>query len=104
MFYFVWEQSLETGIDVIDTQHRRIVDYINQLHDIHARNNRNEVERVLNQLFDYTITHFTFEDSLMEHAAYKHLSAHKAVHAAFTERIACYKRTATTSPGVYCRT
>ena len=92
MFYFVWESSLETGIDIIDTQHRRIVDYINQLHVAISDKDRNEVERILNQMIDYTITHFTFEESLMEKAGYAHVGAHKAVHEAFTNRIASYKQ------------
>ena len=27
----VWDSRLDTGIDVIDSQHKRIVDYINDL-------------------------------------------------------------------------
>ena len=34
MAYLDWKDELNTGIRVIDGQHRRIVDYINQLHDI----------------------------------------------------------------------
>ncbi len=92
MSYFVWEPSLETGIDIIDTQHRRIVDYINQLHVSISDKDRGKVEHILNQLIDYTITHFTFEESLMEKAGYAPVDAHKAVHEAFTNRIASYKQ------------
>ncbi len=91
MFYFVWDSSLETGIDIIDSQHRRIVDYINELHDAIGNKDKSEVEHVLNQLIDYTVTHFTFEESLQEKAGYPHLEAHKAVHKAFTDRIGSYK-------------
>ena len=31
MTELVWQEALDTGIDVIDGQHRRIVDMINQL-------------------------------------------------------------------------
>lgn len=33
MAKFVWTDQLNVGIDVIDQQHRRIVEYINQLDD-----------------------------------------------------------------------
>ncbi len=92
MFYFVWDSSLETGIDIIDSQHRRIVDYINQLHDAIVDNDAANVESVLNQLIDYTITHFTFEESLMDKAGYNYVDAHKMVHQAFTSRIGNYKQ------------
>lgn len=92
MPYFTWESSLETGIDIIDTQHRRIVDYINQLHDAIANKNREGVDTILDQLIDYTITHFTFEESLMEKAGYRHVDGHKTVHGVFANRIVAYKQ------------
>ncbi|GAB4291665.1 MAG: bacteriohemerythrin [Thiohalomonadaceae bacterium] len=91
MYYFVWDSSLETGIDIIDSQHKRIVDYINQLHDAIADKSNEDVEQVLNQLIDYTVTHFTFEESLQEKAGYGHVEAHRKVHEAFTARIKEYK-------------
>ncbi len=33
MDYLEWTKDLDTGVTVIDKQHRRIVDYINQLVD-----------------------------------------------------------------------
>lgn len=92
MFYFTWEPSFETGIDIIDSQHKRIVDYINALHEAMNAKQPAKVEEVLDQLVDYTITHFTFEESLMEKAGYLHFEAHKKVHEAFTNRILEYKQ------------
>ena len=31
MAYLHWSSDLDTGIDVIDKQHQRIVDYLNEL-------------------------------------------------------------------------
>lgn len=92
MFYFTWDASLETGIDVIDTQHRRIVDYINQLHDaVNTRNNA-LIGMVLKDLTDYTVTHFSFEEQLQEQAGYESIAEHKKVHDSFTGRIIEYNR------------
>lgn len=91
MFYFTWDPSMDTGIDIIDDQHRRIVDYINQLHDAINDKSKAEIEQILNQLIDYTVTHFTFEESLQAKAGYAHLEAHRKVHEAFTARIGDYK-------------
>lgn len=91
MFYFVWDSSLDTGIDIIDTQHRRIVDYINQLHSAITQNDHAAVREVLDQVVDYTMTHFTFEEKLMERAGYRHCEAHCEVHKAFATRVEEYR-------------
>jgi len=64
-----WTEDLNTGIQVIDSQHHRIVQYINKLYDIQNTHDRKQVEQVLDELVDYTLSHFAFEESLMEAAA-----------------------------------
>lgn len=92
MSHLHWEPSLDTDIDIIDDQHRRIVDYINQLHDAIARKDRAAVGATLDRLIDYTITHFSFEERLMAQAGYAHLDAHKTIHDAFKNGVVAYKR------------
>jgi hemerythrin len=92
MAKFVWTDQLNVGIDVIDQQHRRIVEYINQLDD--ARSNgysREEIGYLINDLVDYTISHFGFEESLQEEAKYPFLKSHKKVHELFTQRVSEYQ-------------
>ncbi len=92
MAKFVWTDQLNVGIDVIDQQHRRIVEYINQLDD--ARSNgysREEIGYLINDLVDYTISHFGFEESLQEEARYPFLKSHKKVHELFTQRVSDYQ-------------
>jgi len=89
---FVWTEQLNIGIDVIDQQHRKIVDYINQLDD--ARLNglpREEIVMVIIQLKEYTHSHFSFEESMLEEAGYPTLDAHKKSHALFIQRISDYQ-------------
>lgn len=90
MAYIEWNESLETGIEVIDNQHKRIVDYINHLEDTRANHSMEEVGEVLDELVDYTLSHFTFEESLMEEAGYPFIKAHKRVHELFIRRVSDY--------------
>ena len=90
MTHIVWTNDLNTGIEVIDHQHQRIVDYINQLDDILENKDMEEVQGVLDELVDYTLSHFTFEESLMEEAGYPFIKAHKKVHELFVRRINNY--------------
>lgn len=90
MAHIEWNNDLDTGIEVIDNQHRRIVDYINHLEDTRSSHSREEVATVLDELVDYTLSHFTFEESLMEEAGYPFIKAHKRVHELFVRRVSDY--------------
>ncbi|WP_017395123.1 hemerythrin domain-containing protein, partial [Acinetobacter haemolyticus] len=57
-----WSVDYNTGIEVIDEQHRRILDYINQIDELKHCNDRVKIKEVLNNIIDYTQSHFTFEE------------------------------------------
>ncbi len=85
-----WGVDLEIGVPPIDRQHKRIVDYINQLLALNNSNNREEIYTILQQLVDYTVSHFAFEEELMEECGYRFVKAHKLVHKLFVKKIASY--------------
>jgi hemerythrin len=89
--YIKWSSDLDTGISVIDGQHRKIVDYINMLSAAKENGDKVVVVEVLDQLVDYTLSHFAFEEGLMEQAGYQYLKAHKRVHLIFTRKISEYQ-------------
>lgn len=88
----VWTSDLNTGIDVIDSQHQRIAHYINQLEDAHRLGDRQMVARVLEDLTDYTISHFTFEEAMLNEVGYRYAVPHKAVHEMFIKRLGGYQQ------------
>lgn len=94
MAYMQWTQDLETGISVIDEQHKRIIAYINELDHASQTGNAEEVQKVLEGLLDYTITHFQFEEELQEKANYPFLKAHQRVHEIFMKRVAIFRERA----------
>jgi hemerythrin len=82
-----WVSDLDTGISVIDDQHKRLLHYINQLAgDL----DRTSVACVLADLVDYTVSHFAFEESLQVQAGYRDVRSHKDVHDKFIEHIASF--------------
>jgi len=87
-----WTSDLDTGIQVIDNQHQRIVEYINKLDHAQSHHSRDEVAEVLDELVDYTLSHFAFEESLMEDAGYAFVNAHKKVHQLFVKRVGDYQQ------------
>jgi hemerythrin len=92
MNYWNWDSSLAIGIDVIDNQHRRIVDYINELNTAIVNKDKENMFHVLQELADYTMTHFAFEESLMDKSAYPFADAHKQVHASFAGQVTRYQK------------
>ena len=87
MALLVWVPELDTGIAEIDRQHRRIVDYINKLYELRSSPDRGALGDVIGEMIDYTVSHFVFEESLIESAGYMFAGPHKKVHELFTRRV-----------------
>lgn len=91
MAELVWTTELDTGIREIDVQHKRILSYINTLNELKNMGSRDELGTILDEMVDYTISHFAFEESLMENAGYMFSEPHRKVHQLFARRVAEYK-------------
>lgn len=83
-----WVPELETGIAEIDTQHKRILDYINRLYELRQTHDRVGLGEVISEMVDYTMSHFAFEESMIESAGYMFAGPHKRVHELFTRKVA----------------
>ncbi|RMX11327.1 bacteriohemerythrin [Vandammella animalimorsus] len=82
-----WTPDMDTGIAEIDRQHRRIVEYINMLHQARQTHDRQRQGEVIAEMVDYTISHFAFEEALIEEAGYIFTGPHKKVHELFTRKV-----------------
>ena len=91
MAYWEWSQSLSVGIDEIDRQHKKIIDYINLLDEAVFEKDQDKAKRVLDGLVNYTVTHFAFEEDLMKKMEYEFFTGHQQVHESFKTRIADYQ-------------
>lgn len=91
MALVIWKNEYNFGIDVIDQQHMRIVALINQLYAVQSSRQREPVAEVIDELVDYTLSHFAFEEELMEEAGYAFSHAHKRVHEIFVRRVNEYR-------------
>jgi hemerythrin len=84
----IWTDNLNTGIQVIDRQHGRIVDYINRLYDAQTGGaSKDEIRMVIDELLDYTLTHFAFEETMLENINYPSLRTHKDTHDEFARQV-----------------
>ena len=86
--YLEWKDEYSVGIDSIDQQHRRLVNLINQLHTAVSYSTGEEFEReALDELVDYTKTHFSYEEGLMEQNGYPDFEPHKAQHEQMIQKV-----------------
>jgi methyl-accepting chemotaxis protein/hemerythrin len=77
-----WNSALEVGHERIDADHRALVEVLNQLRAAMAQGkDQADIDKVLNFLMDYTVTHFQAEESLMVQHRFPGASAHFAAHA-----------------------
>lgn len=88
MAFMQWTRELEFGIPVIDDQHKRIIQFINELDDACRTGNKEETRQVMEGLLNYTVTHFEFEEELQEKANYPFLKAHRRIHEIFMKKVA----------------
>ncbi len=91
MAYVEWTPSLETGVEMIDEQHRMLFALINALHEAIAKEDESDaVANALYELADYVTEHFADEEALMEANAYDGLPAHHEMHQRLTQKTLGY--------------
>ena len=89
MSFMPWSATFEFGIPEIDEQHRQGVAITNTLHDtiLHEGARSVSIGPTLEKLVNYTQSHFTSEEALLEARGYGEIEEHKAEHDRFILKI-----------------
>jgi hemerythrin-like metal-binding protein len=88
MAYMQWRSTLEVGHAQIDSEHRSLVDVLNRLHAAMKQGKgKDEIEKVLVFLKDYTVGHFKAEEALMMSHRYPGAQMHMAIHADLVKQV-----------------
>lgn len=88
MAYMNWKPALEVGHAKIDEQHRSLVEAINTLHAAMKQGKgKDEIQKILVFLKDYTVDHFKMEENLMMAHAYPGAQVHMAIHADLVKQV-----------------
>ena len=84
----VFDKSLETGNELIDSQHRELIARVNKLtEECAVGKEKNVAVQTLDFLMDYTVIHFADEEKLQAEHNYSLLDQHKEQHAAFVKAV-----------------
>lgn len=93
MTIFSWHDHYAIGHAIVDAQHRKLVDIINDLHALLNDDNLDHpgagAGKVFDQLAEYVVMHFAYEEQLMADAGYpvEKVVEHKLQHNALLTRV-----------------
>jgi len=88
-----WNEKLKVGHSLIDRDHQRLVELINALGDaMSSGKGRDVCGNVLNDLINYTKTHFAMEENLMSANHFPSAAAHKAEHAKLIQDVLTFQK------------
>jgi hemerythrin len=83
-----WSDDLSVGIPEIDKQHQVLVGLINTLHEsMMNKQGKQVVKKILDELAEYTVTHFTYEEKYMLEFKFVGYMGHKKEHDAFVAKV-----------------
>ena len=97
-----WSPRLSLSVVELDAQHRRLLDLANTLTEaVQMGAEGLVVERILDELTDYALTHFRDEERYMERVEFPERSGHAKEHGRFARQIAA--NLAGSSTATICR-
>jgi len=87
-----WESSFSVNVAEIDSQHQKIVGFINDLNDAMKQGKgKDALGSILNELINYTATHFKYEEQYFEKFGYPETAAHKQHHAKLVSEVIAFR-------------
>jgi NNP family nitrate/nitrite transporter-like MFS transporter len=91
----IWNEELSVGIEAIDRQHRQLMRLVNEVDEVVQEHGTFEqMAPVLNELIDFTKTHFSNEEKLLEENHCPHIEKHKKAHSHLLEELLDWKKKA----------
>jgi hemerythrin len=84
-----WRETYETGVQTMDSQHKRLIHLINQMYSIlREKQALDTVDKVLAEMTEYAEQHFHDEEELLRRYDYPDISGQQASHLYYTQKIA----------------
>jgi hemerythrin len=88
MAFFEWTENLNVGVESINDQHKKLVRMVNDLHDAIGMGQAGSVlGKILDDLIEYTKTHFAYEEKIFADTGYADAATHKQEHDKLTATV-----------------
>jgi hemerythrin len=83
-----WNEQISVGVTQFDNDHKYLITLMNSLYDgINAGSGGMAVAYILEELLEYTETHFAREEAEMQRLGYPAYDEHKAQHDKLTQSV-----------------
>ncbi len=86
-----WREEFALGVPEIDEQHKNLFAIANRAYEVLKNqllvDKYDQILAIFNELKDYTVYHFTFEEDYMKSIGYRRFLSHKVEHDDFIQRI-----------------
>lgn len=91
MSLMAWNDSFATHVGDVDAHHKKLIDFINNIYrGIMLEKGKEVVDKTLDELVDFTVMHFGYEESLFDKYGYEDSVSHKAKHKALLAQVGDY--------------
>jgi hemerythrin len=88
-----WNDNFSVNVTMIDHDHKKLVAMINELTDaMKAGHGKDVLGKILDELIQYTATHFQREEKYFQQIKYPDAVAHKREHTDFVKKVAEFKK------------
>lgn len=88
---FEWSDKYSVNIEKIDNQHKKLFEIASDIYELaslkDSYDHYDEITKLLNELKDYAVYHFNYEEKLMEQYGYGGLDDHKIEHMFFVKKL-----------------
>jgi len=83
-----WNDALSVNVQEIDRHHKKLMDLINGVYQAMMMNKaKDAIEKILNELLEYTEYHFGYEEKLFQQYGYPETTAHIAKHRSLVSKV-----------------
>ncbi len=93
---FKWIDKYSCNITEIDKQHKKLFEIGDRLYALASLNDAydhyDEIMDIFNELKEYTIYHFDYEEKLMEKYGYQNIDSHKIEHMFLLKKAQKYEK------------
>jgi hemerythrin len=88
MAYLEWNPAFDTGIPGIDYEHHRLVDMLNEIHELIQHDGApRKVAGILAEFHALAAAHFALEEKIMRDQSYKGLAARRDIHRRLLDQV-----------------
>ena len=88
MSFFTWNELFSVNVAKYDSQHMKLVEMINELHQAMITGNAKDILRkIIDELITYTTVHFADEERMMKDYGYPGTAVHKEEHELLVKQV-----------------